>query len=100
MKIIKIKTNKNTSGLELIRVAEDRAQYYSEIHNYDMGSIEWDETVREVMDDDYLGIEWLIDNTDLEDWEPLLKKLNDDILTNDEHFWFDSDNFKIVDYEW
>ncbi len=70
MKVIKIKTNKNTSGLELIRVAEDRAQHYSEIYNYRMGSMEWDETVKEVMDDDYLGIEWLIDNTDLEDWEP------------------------------
>ena len=95
MKVITINTPKGQYQLDLKTVAEDRAEYYSEIDDFGGDSIEWNEEVDYVLGDTFEGIDWLINNSDWEDWEIVSKKFSDVVKTDDEDFWFDSDNFKI-----
>ena len=95
MKVITINTPKGQYQLDLKTVAEDRAEYYSEKDDFERDSMEWNEEVDYVLGDTFEGIDWLINNSDWDDWEPILKKSSDDVHTTDEDFWFDSDNFEI-----
>ena len=95
MKVIRINTPSGQYQIELQTVAEDRAEYYSEKDGFERGSMEWNEEVDVVLGDTFEGIDWLINNSDWDDWEPILKKSSDDVHTTDEDFWFDSDNFEI-----
>ena len=48
------------------------------------------------MDDDYEGIDWLINNSDWEDWKDVVLKINDKVNVTDDDFWTSSDGFEIV----
>jgi hypothetical protein len=95
MKVITINTPQGQYELPLIKVAEDRAEYYGDKDGFDMDSMEWKDEIDWVMKDNYEGIDWLINNSDWEDWEHALVKVNDTVKTADEDFWFDSENFEI-----
>jgi hypothetical protein len=95
MKVIRINTPEGQYQIELQTVAEDRAEYYSEKDDFEMGSMECDEEVNLVLGDTFEGIDWLISNSDWDDWEPVAKKLNGEVETTDPDFWYDSDNFEI-----
>lgn len=96
MKVITVNTPDGQYHIGLDRVAEDRAEYYSKDGSeYEINSMEWKEQVDYVMNDDFEGIDWLVNNYDWEDWEALATKINSDVMTTDEDFWFDSENFKI-----
>lgn len=96
MKVIVINTPNGQYSLPLLKVAEDRAEYYADNDGFEVDSMEWDDEIDFIMEDDFEGIDWLINNTNFEDWEPVLTKISDEIKTYDEDFWFDSDNFEIL----
>ena len=100
MKVIKCNTPKGQFYIPLLPVAEHRADYYScEVDGNEKGSQEWQEEVDWVMEDDYEGIDWLINNTDWDDWENIAVKINDKVKVTDDDFWCSSDDFTIIDID-
>jgi len=92
-------TPKGQYLLELRKVAEHRANYYAENDGFKKGSKEWQDEVDFVMGDSYEGIDWLLNNTNWEDWKDDVLKINDDIKVLEEDFFTSSDDFEIEDYE-
>lgn len=91
-KFIKTPTPKGVFIIPLKAVAENRASEYEM-----RGSEDWNEEVEYVMDDSFEGIDWLLNNTEYEDWESIAKKHSDEILVTDEDFWTSSDDFEIIE---
>lgn len=96
MKKILAKTPNGDHYIDLRFVAENRADYYATIDNVERGSEEWQSEVDYVMEDDYEGIDWLLNNMDWEDVEHVSEKLNDTVGVTDDDFWCDSDHFEIL----
>lgn len=92
MKVIKFDTPKGQFQIPLKLVAEHRAESY---HPKD--DVGFKEEVDFVMNDDFEGIDWLINNTDFDEWTESAIKLNDDINVTEDDFWCSSDGFEIVD---
>ena len=44
-------------------------------------------------------IDWLINNTDWDDWENIAVKINDKVKVTDDDFWCSSDDFTIIDID-
>ncbi len=100
MKVIIINTPKGQFHLSLKKVAEHRADYYAcERDMHEKNSPEWKEKVDFAMNDDYEGIDWLINNTDWDDWEEYAEQVNNKVKVTDDDFWCSSDDFKIIDIE-
>ena len=98
MKVIKFNTPKGQYYIPLLPVAENRADYYAtEVDGDEKGSDGYNEEVKWVMDDDYEAIDWLINNSNFEDWSEISVKLNDEVKVTDDDFWCDSDDFDIVE---
>lgn len=98
MKAIKCNTPKGQFLIPLKLVAENRADYYAvEVDGNEKGSQEWKEEVDWVMRDDFEGIDWLLNNTDWNDWENSIIKLNDNIKVTEDDFWSSSEDFTIVE---
>jgi hypothetical protein len=98
MKVIKCNTPNGQFQIPLKLVAENRADYYAvEVDGNEKGSQEWQEEVDWVMKDDFEGIDWLLNNTNWEDWQGSATKLNDKVKVTDDDFWCDSDDFEIVE---
>lgn len=96
MKVIRYNTPKGQFYVPLETVAENRADYYSvEVDGNEKWSDEYKEEVKFVMEDSFEGIDWLINNSNEEDWKTT--KLNEEVKTADEDYWFDSDNFEIIE---
>lgn len=98
MKVIVCNTPNGQYHIPLKNVAEHRADYYAcEVDGHEKNSIEWTEEVDWVMKDNFEGIDWLLNNTDWEDWEDCSVKINDKVNVTDDDFWTSSDDFKIKD---
>lgn len=95
MKYIIFDTPKGQYKIKLIKIAEHRANYYSIIDNFNKGSDDWKQEVDYVMNDNFEGIGWILNNTDFEDWADVCEKINDKVLVTDNDFWTSSDNFEI-----
>jgi hypothetical protein len=93
MKLIKINTPDGQYTLPLIKVAEHRAGYYEK----DKESSGYKAEVEWVLNDNYEAIDWLLNNTDYEDWEYETTKLNSDVKVTMNGFWCSSDDFEIVE---
>jgi hypothetical protein len=101
MKVIKFTTTEGQYGIPLELVAEDRANYYIvEVEKNIKDSNEFRQEVAWVMDDDYEGIDWLINNSDWDDWKSKAILLNQKKKTSDDDFWYSSDNFEIININW
>lgn len=94
MKVIRINTPDGQYLLPLKIVAEQRAEIYA---NKD--TAEFEEEVDFVMDDDFEGIDYILNNTDYEDWEESTVKLNSEVKVLSEDFWRSSDDLEIIDIE-
>lgn len=96
--VIRFNTPTGQYEIPLLKVAENRAQYYADKENFNSDSQEWDDEISLVMEDDFEGIDWLINNTNFEDWEDIgiAVKINDDEKISEEDFWTSSDDFEIV----
>ena len=98
MKVILISTPKGQFYLPVQKVAEHRADFYAcELEGYERNSPEWQDEVNWVVKDDFEAIDWLINNTNWEDWESSAIKVNDKVQVTDDDFWRSSDGFEIVD---
>jgi len=98
MKVILIDTPKGQFHLPLQKVAEHRADYYAcEVDGHEKNSPEWQEEVDWVMKDNFEGIDWLINNTNWDEWESSATKVNDKVNVTDDDFWCSSDGFEIVE---
>jgi hypothetical protein len=98
MKVIKVNTPNGVYGIPLNLIAEDRANYYSiKVDGNESGSDEWTQQVNFVMEDDFEGIDWLINNFDWDDWKDSAIKLSDKINVNEDDFWTSSDDFDIIE---
>ncbi len=98
MKVILIDTPKGQFHLPLQEVAEHRADYYAcEVDGHEKNSPEWKEEVEFVMEDDFEGIDWLINNSDWEDWESHAIKVNNKVNVTDDDFWCSSYGFEIIE---
>lgn len=96
MKNITINTPTGQWSLPLILVAEHRADYYiCQVDRRPRGCVEWKREVSWVLDDEYEGIDWILNNTDWEDWEGCAVKINDTVLVSSEDFWTSSSDFRI-----
>ena len=92
MKVIKMNTPDGQYTLPLIKVAKNRANAYANTM-----TDEWNSEVYFVMNDDFEGIDWLINNTNYEDWEDETNKLNNEVNVTMEDFWCSSDDFEIIE---
>ena len=93
MKVIKINTPDGQYTLPLLSVAKHRAHEY---HSEEL-SKEFIEECDYVLCDDYEGIDWLLNNTDYEDWEDQTTKINSDVKVTMEDFWSRTEDFEIID---
>lgn len=97
MKAIIFKTPEGKFAIPLRLVAEDRANYYvCEVEGQSKDSTDWKDEVEWVMDDDFEGIDWLINNNDWDEWKSKSIRLDEKSKTKDEDFWNSSDNFDIA----
>lgn len=94
MKLIKINTPDGQYTLPLIKVAEHRADEYEHRKHT---PIEWKEEVDFVMTDNYEGIDWIINNSNYEDWEEETTKINSDVKVTMDDFWCRSEDFEIIE---
>jgi hypothetical protein len=98
MKVILCNTPKGQYAIPLKLIAEDRANYYSVVvDGNEVGLDEFNEEVNFVMEDNFEGIDWLINNFNWEDWESTATKINDKVKVTDDDFWTSSEDFEIVD---
>jgi len=94
MKVIKMNTPDGQYTLPLVKVAEHRANEY---YDPNLKGMQWDEEVAYVMEDDFEGIDWLVNNTNYKDWEEQTTKLNSDVKVTMDDFWCSSEDFEIVE---
>lgn len=92
MKLIQFDTPDGQHTLPLLLVAENRAEFYA-----NKGTSEYQEEVNFVMEDDFEGIDWLLNNTDYEDWENQTTKINSEVNVTMSDFWTSSDSFVIIE---
>ena len=96
-KYIIIDTPRGQYELLAETVALDRTKYYAEQDGFQLGSDEWAQEMNYSMDSDYELIDWLLNNSDWEDWNGCATKINDDVLTTTKNFWTTSDNFSVIE---
>jgi len=94
MRVIKIDTPRGVVTLPLIKVAEHRALCYTADN-----PLMYDDEVEEVMEDDYEGIDWLVNNTDYEDWTEHIEHYSDEVNVTDDEFWCSTEGFEIVEID-
>lgn len=98
MKVIRINTPKGQYDISLQFIAENRADYYAcEVDGHEKEGPEWKQEVDWVMEDDYEGIDWLINNMNWEDVNDFATKVNDKVNVTDDDFWTSSEDFEILD---
>ena len=49
--------------------------------------------------DDFEGIDWILNNSDFEDWKNVFQRINKEILVLKHDFWTSSDDFEIIEIE-
>lgn len=86
-KVISIVTPKGEIGIPLTYVAENRANYYSDVDDYDYKSKEWFQEFNLTMEDDYEGIDWFVNNMDLDEVLPIAIMIDESIFcaSNEEY---------------
>lgn len=97
MKYILINAPNGQYTIPLVEVAEHRAKYYAEKDGFVQHSKEWCDEISMVMDDDYEGIDWLVNNTNFEDWSHVIKQVNNNVLVSEDDFWTSTDDFEIIE---
>lgn len=97
MKVIRCNTPKGQYDIPLKNVSENRADYYAiDVDGFQKNSKEWQKEVDFGMKDDFECVDWLLNNTDWEDWKDIAIKINEDVNVTDDEFWCDSDDFEII----
>lgn len=93
MKYIEYETNKGKYRVPLKIIAINRTEYYAENDGFEKDSVEWEEEMDFIMNDDFEAIDWLGNNMDLED----IKKFSEKIEIEDQEEMWDNESFNIVE---
>ena len=100
MKAVKFKTPKGDHYILAKEIAENRADYYAvEKDGHEKGSKEYEEEVLFALNDDFECIDWLLNNSNFEDWKDYAVKMNDKVGVSEDDFWTSSDDFEMIDIE-
>jgi hypothetical protein len=91
MKVIIVNTPKGQFSIPLSKVAENKCDEY----NSDRNSFEYQSMLEYVLNDDFDGIDWMINNTNWEDWQDIATKINSIVKVTESDFWTSSDDFEI-----
>ena len=93
MKYIEMKTPNGKYKLPLIIVACNRTNSYSEQgEGFEINSKKWKEEMSYIMNDGDEGIDWMMNNMNLDDVKPFMQKM-EEILEEEDDWFYDSDNF-------
>ena len=95
MKYIEMDTTRGKYKVPLKIIATNRAKYYAENDGFEKDSDEWKVEMIYIMEDDYEGIDWLMNNMDFEDIKPFMEKVEEPVQNTD--WFYSSDNFNIVE---
>ena len=80
-----------TYQIPLIKVAEDRANYYAKQQDLE-DDFNYDDEIKAVMDDYEEGIDWLMNNTNFEDWADVAVLVEGPSISKYD-YWEDIDSF-------
>lgn len=100
MKYVKIKTENGIYRMPATPIAEQRADYYAGVDDYEKGSKEWQDEVEYALSDESEILDWLLNNTNPEDWRGVMVKF-EDVPEKDSiaEAWTDSENFEVVEID-
>lgn len=96
MKVIIIDTPKGEYRIPLIKIAKHRANHLCDYNENDPA---FRINIDFIMNDDYEGINWIVNYTSQEYWDSDLIRHSDVIFTSEADFWSDEDNFRIVELD-
>lgn len=100
-KYVIVNTPKGQYQILAESIALDRVRYYSKPNEYEDGfeqdGDEWKEEWDYTMSNEFELIDWLLNNSDWEDWNGLAQQINDDVLVSTKDFWTSSDHFSVVE---
>jgi hypothetical protein len=96
MRKIIINTPRGQYELKAELVALDKTSYYANREGFEKGDDIWNQEMEYTLTNDYELTDWLINDTNWEDWNGLAIQINDEIYTTDKDFWCELDNFKVV----
>jgi hypothetical protein len=88
-KFILFPTPKGEYKIDLMVIAENRADWYKDEPRQD--------EIDFIMEDDFEGIDWLLNNMDFEDIEEKAIKVSDKVKVTDDDFWTSSEDFTIIE---
>lgn len=98
-KVIVCNTPKGQYQIPLLAIAKIRAEYYSNVDGFEIGSEAWQKEIDYVMGDDFEGIDWLLGNSNWPDWKDIAKKFSNKVKVLEDDFWTSSDDFDIIEIE-
>lgn len=98
MKIIVINEDDGQYAIPLEVVAKNRTAYYAEKDKFDDNSDEWIKEVAFVMEGDFEGVDWLINNMNWADVKFCAIRINAKQVMREE-FWTCSDDFEISEVD-
>lgn len=78
-------------------VAEQRADYYAiEVDGHEKDSDDYEAEVFHGLTGDYDLIDWMLNNSNWEDWSGIAEKVNSKVLVTDEDFFTSSDDLELI----
>lgn len=96
MNYIRVNTPEGQFDIPCLEISKIRANYYAEIDGHEIGSDEYNKEVIYASNDEFECIDWLVNNSNWEDWEGIAVKINDKVLHNVEEFWTSTDEFEMI----
>lgn len=90
-KFILFPTPKGEYKIDLMIIAENRANERIIEEEDKQDEIDF------IMEDDFEGIDWLLNNMDFEDIEEKAIKVSDKVKVTDDDFWTSSEDFTIIE---
>ena len=96
MKVIKFNTENKTFMIPALDVAKHRANYYICVVDKEVeGSHAWWEEVKTAMEDEYMLIDWLKNNTDMFEWEDRIMVIDNISPKHVDLKWTDFEDFRV-----
>lgn len=97
-KIIRIDYPTYTLEIPAIAVAKDRANYYAKVDGFEIDSAEYMEEIDYLLDDEDEAYDWLVNNTDPEDFKDVTKVIYKEVEVDWENWGEDVDaGFSIIE---
>jgi hypothetical protein len=97
-KILRVKfSNGDEFSIPTRIIAENRANYYSEVDGYEKESNEWEQEVQYAMNDEYEIEDWAANNMNWDELEPFATLLDKSEEFDYEDEWGEADKKVVID---